>query len=357
MFTIDRQTLLLINKQSRSVQKTIWKDNFKEKVKGVEPKLLRSKIRGKRSGVRQRIKDCKYHGKIKLNLPTISLTNANRIYNKLDELEALVNSKQLRNCCCLAITETWLDSTHTDNFISISGYTSIRQDRDPTKTNKQLGGGLLLYINDNWSNSYSVVSNHIAPDIEIMVVKVRPYWLPREIACVFLIIVYCPLFDCPTSTKVKEAVARIHDTIESTEQQNPAAAVLVLGDFNSASVKLHRYKQNVTCTTRNDKTLDKCYAPKAFEYKCFKMPKLGASDHHSVLLLPKNHRLTDHTSRPKKITKQIWSAENISKLQNCLDDTEWSIFFQNPSVETQAEQITDYLQYCVDQTIHSQTTS
>mgnify|MGYP001803237306 CR=1 FL=1 len=98
--------------------------------------MIPSKIRDKGSGARKRIKDCKYHGKIKLILPTIFLTNADRIYNKLDGLEALVNSKQLRGCYCLAITETRLDFNHTDSFISISGYTSIRQDRDPTKTNR-----------------------------------------------------------------------------------------------------------------------------------------------------------------------------------------------------------------------------
>lgn len=80
--------------------------------------MLHSKIRGKSSGVKQRIKYHKYQGKIKINLPSIFPTIANRIYNKLYELEALVSSKQLRNCCCLAISETWLDDSHADNFIS-----------------------------------------------------------------------------------------------------------------------------------------------------------------------------------------------------------------------------------------------
>ena len=74
-----------------------------------------------------------------------------------------------------------------------------------------------IYINDNWANSYSLVSTHNDPNLETMVVKVRPYWLPREIACVLLILVYSPIFDPPTSTKVKEVVSRLHRTIESAE--------------------------------------------------------------------------------------------------------------------------------------------
>ena len=109
--TIDRYKLLQINNQTKQHQKSIWKDTYKAVVKRAEPSLLCSKIRGKRGGVRQRINDSKLNGKIKINLPSIFLTNTNRLYNKLDDLEPLVSSKQLRNCCCLAITETWLDSS------------------------------------------------------------------------------------------------------------------------------------------------------------------------------------------------------------------------------------------------------
>ena len=277
------------------------------------------------------------------------------MYNKLDELEALVSTKQLENCCCLAITETWLDASHSDKFISLPGYSTVRADRDTNKANKQCGGGLLLYINDNWANNFILVSTHIEPHLEIMVVKVRPFWLPREIACVLLILVYCPVFDKPSHANVKDVVAKLHNTIEKYEQDNPNAAIITLGDFNSASIKLRRYKQYVSCTTRQNKTLDKLYALHSYRYKSYKQPQLGNSDHHSVLLLPYNHRLTDHRTKPRKITKQLWSDDNIKTLQSCLDDTDWSVFLQNPSVSVQTEEITDYLLYCIQQNIPSKT--
>ena len=222
--------------------------------------MIRSKIRGKRGGVKQRIKDCKLKGRIRINLPSIYLSNANRLYNKLDELEALVSTKQLENCCCLAVSETWLDASHSDKFISLPGYSTVRADQDTNKANKQCGGGLLLYINDNWANNFILVSIHIKPHQEIMMVKVRPFWLPREIACVLLILVYCPVFDKPSHANVKDVVAKLHNTIEIYEQDNPNAAIITLGDFNGASIKLRRYKQYVSCTTRQNKTLDKIYA-------------------------------------------------------------------------------------------------
>ena len=188
-----------------------------------------------------------------------------------------------------------------------------------------------------------------------MVVKVRPYWLPREIACVLLILVYCPVFDKPSHANVKDVVAKLHTTIEKSESDNPNAAILVLGDFNSASINLKRYKQYVNCTTRNNKTLDKLYTLHDYQYKSYKKPQLGNSDHHSVLLLPYNHRLSGHRTKPKKITKQLWSDDNIKALQNCLDDTDWSVFFDNPSVSVQAETIKDYLLYCIEQNIPTQT--
>lgn len=71
-----------------------------------------------------------------------------------------------------------------------------------------------------------------------MVIKVRPYWLPRDIACILLVIVYCPIFGTPGSAKVKDAVPRTRDTIEKVEQQNLDGAVLALENFNNTSITL-----------------------------------------------------------------------------------------------------------------------
>ena len=194
---------------------------------------------------------CKLKGRIRINLPSIYLSNANRLYNKLDELEALVSTKQLENCCTLVLTETWLNHKFSDSQLSLPGYSLLRADRDNRSTQKSIGGGLSIYINDKWANSFKILSTRSDPELETMVVKVRPFWLPRDITSIIFIVIYCPIFSAASTQKVKDVVARLHDTIEETERLNPDAAIIALGDFNSASIKLRRYKQHVTSPTRN----------------------------------------------------------------------------------------------------------
>ena len=42
---------------------------------------------------------------------------------------------------CVAVTETWLNSTVDNDFISIPGYDTLRCDRE-----KQRGGGVSLWV-------------------------------------------------------------------------------------------------------------------------------------------------------------------------------------------------------------------
>ena len=197
--TIERSIILHINRESKNIQKATWNQLYRGKVKGIAPELLRSKIRGKRAGALVRIRESKHKRHIKTNLPSVFLSNVNRLHNKIDEFEALIAANQLRNCCALVLTV--LTSNHSDEQLSLDGYTLLRADRDTNRTNKSQGGGLAIYIHHDWSNSFSIISTHSEPDLETMVVKVRPFWLPRDITCVVFIIVYCPLLALPTVPK------------------------------------------------------------------------------------------------------------------------------------------------------------
>ena len=83
--------------------------------------------------------------------------------------------------------------------------------------------------------------------------------MPREIFCVIVLFVYCTVFVGPSSAVVMENVRKIHDIIETLESGNPNATIIILGDFNSAYVQLPHFYQQVTCSTRGNKTFDKCY--------------------------------------------------------------------------------------------------
>jgi hypothetical protein len=151
---------------------------------------------------------------------------------------------------------------------------------------------------------------------------------------------------------VKDAVAKIHETIEQIEQNDPNAAVIALGDLNSATIRLKRYKQHVNIPTRKNKTLDKCYTQNKYTYNAYKLPAIGASDHTSVLLLPHNHR-ADNTNKPKYIHKRLWSNENILKLQNCLDMTDWSAIINcaTDTIDSATTAFNSYLTYCIDECV------
>ena len=93
-------------------------------------------------------------------------------------LEAIVTSKFLQNCCVLALTETWLTENHLDSLITLNGYWSIRHDRDNRATDKTKGGGLIVYINNSWCDIGNQISIHTDPTLEMMAIRLRPFWLP-----------------------------------------------------------------------------------------------------------------------------------------------------------------------------------
>lgn len=121
-------------------QKDTWKQNYTHKIQRVAPELSRSKIRGEQAGVKVRVREAEFKGKVKLNLPSIFLSNVNGLYNKIDEFKALIATNQLKNCCTLVVTETWLTSNHADNQLSLPGYTLLRADRNNRPKSHRVGG-------------------------------------------------------------------------------------------------------------------------------------------------------------------------------------------------------------------------
>ena len=156
----------------------------------------------------------------------------------------------------------------------------------------------------------------------------------------------------PSSGVVKENVRKIHDIIETLERGNPNATIIVLGDFNSAYVQLPHFYQQVTCSTRGDKILDKCYINIKNSYKTIKLPELGNSDHASVYLLPTyKHKAT--ISQSLTVNKRIWNEDNMNKLLSCLDDTNWAELLSAPDINDATDTFVDYLNFSIDTCIPS----
>lgn len=108
----------------------------------------------------------------KPQLPSLFLTNARSMANKMDEMI-------IKGSCILFTTETWHHSCILDSAIELAGYTAQHHDRT-SASGKSTGGGLCLYVNNNWCTNIVTVKSYCSPDLEYVTVKCRSIYLPRE---------------------------------------------------------------------------------------------------------------------------------------------------------------------------------
>jgi hypothetical protein len=117
-------------------------------------------------------------------LPSVLLTNANHLLNKLDELSLIASAIKPD---IIAITETWLNKDILDSVCSISSYSVVRKGRQ-----NALGGGVMLYIRNNlcFHKLDNVLVNN--SEFEVLFVSLRPRVLPRPLSIVIAAVIYCP---------------------------------------------------------------------------------------------------------------------------------------------------------------------
>lgn len=258
-----------------------------------------AKKRGSRGGVRHRL----WRRRDRFPLPAMTLSNVRSINNKLDEFKVRAMHEQdfrLSNIVCLA--ETWLkDHSATPN---LPGFTTIRANRSEESSDKSIGGGLCMFIDNNWATQFCIRKHVCTPDYEILTVSFRPFYLPREFGQVTVILAYVP---GPDDDAAGERIARSYNNALARSTDQP---VLILGDFNSCDLLEHlpTLHQYVDCSTRRNKTLDRCYGNISNVYKAISRLPLGKSDHNVIHLLPKYRGLVKRT---KPVTKQVkvWSVE------------------------------------------------
>ena len=303
----------------------------------------RRRKRGKKGGVRQRLR--KLTRANRLPLPSIVLSNVQSLKNKTDELQACVSfMHEFRDVCVLALTETWLTDADPDSTLIIDGFGApIRLDRDPRTTGKSRGGGVCLYINPRWCTNVTVRERICLPDIELLSVSVRPFYLPREFPQIFLTVVYIH-----PSANANAAADVIHSVSQRLQSLSPDAPSFFLGDFNHVNCKksLNGFKQYVTCLTRGNNTLDLCYGSIKGAYTSVAGPPLGSSDHNVVHLLP-TYKSVLRRDRVQTHDVQVWNEESTLALQGCFDCTIWSVFEESSnSIDELADVVCSYISFC-----------
>ncbi len=92
---------------------------------------------------------------------------------------------------------------------------------------------------------------------------------------------------------------QLAEQISETEQRYPDSLLIILGDFNKANLsrELPKYRQHVTCPTRDSNILDHCYTIIKDAYHSVPWAALGLSNHCLVHLIP-TYRHKFKSSKP-----------------------------------------------------------
>ena len=245
------------------------------------------------------------------------------------------------------MTESWLSTKIPETATALDGFAQFRNDRSTESTNKTKGGGLLVYVSQEWSVNNNIIHSHCDQNLEMLTINIRPHWLPREIQNIVIVSCYCPQTgDAKLAAVTKATTETITNHINSLENKYSNAAIIVLGDFNSIKLKLPSYQQVVTQPTRQRNILDKCYVSikNAYPY-CKQLGTLGGSDHQIMQLLPRYKQKSKY--KPKRVPKRQYTEEACEKLKACFETTNWdTLINQTDNINNQVDIATDYINFC-----------
>ena len=203
----------------------------------------------------------------------------------------------------------------------------------------------------NGGREIPAVKKEIActPDVELLAVGLRPYYLPREFSAVIIVVVYTP-----PSAVAGRACDVIHSTVADLQTRHPNALIIVNGDFNHVNISktLTDFTQYVTCSTRGDKTLDLLYANVKEAYSATALPPLGKSDHCLIQLSPIYKPLVRRQPITTR-TVQQWSVEAEEALMECYRTTDWEMFQEDygDDIEGLTQCVTDYIKFCEESVV------
>ncbi len=161
----------------------------------------------------------------------------------------------------------------------------------------------------------------------------------------------------PPQANVSSALQKLADLITKSEQQYPDSVLIILGDFNKANLsrELPKYRQHVTCPTRDSNILDHCYTAIKDAYHSVPRAALGLSDHCLVHLIP-TYRQKLKSAKPVLRTVKRWTNETEQDLKACFDLTDCSVFEAAANdLDELTETVTSYISFCEDMCIPTRT--
>ncbi len=178
------------------------------------------------------------------------------------------------------------------------------------------------------------------PDLEPLFINCKPFYSPREICLFILMSVYI-------HPQVHVRLALQNSLIRSQRQNknNRTLFLIILGDFNKAnlSCKLPKYRQHVTCPTRDSNILDHSYTTIKDAFHSVTWAALGLSDHCLVHLIS-TYRQKLKSAKPVLRTVKRWTTEIEQILQACFELTDWNVF---EAAATDMDELTETVNSCI----------
>ncbi len=311
-------------------------------------RCFRTHRRGKRAGALMKLRQ---RG-LRTALPSIHLANLRFLPKKTDELLLLSwTNKDFSNSAALCFTETWLNDAIPDSSLHLPGFQLFRADRDAESTGKSRCDGTCFYINERWCTDVAVLKKMCCSDLETLFINCKPFYSLREFCSFILVSVYIP-----PQAHMSSALQKLADQITDTEQQHPDSVLIILGDFNKANLsrELPKYRQNVTCPTRDSNILDYYYTAIKEVYHSVPWAALGLSDHCLVHLIP-TYRQKLKLAKPVLRTVKRWTNETERVLQACFELTDWSVFEVAANDLDELTETITYISFCEDMCIPTRT--
>ncbi len=142
---------------------------------------------------------------------------------------------------------------------------------------------MCFYINERWCTDVKVLKKMCCSDLEMLLNNCKPFYSPRKF-CSFIPV----SVNIPPQANAKSASQKIADQIIDTEQKHPDSVLIIPRNFNRANLsrELPKYRQHITCPTRDSNILDHCYTIIKDAYHSVPRAALGLSDHYLVHLIP-----------------------------------------------------------------------
>jgi gluconate kinase len=266
--------------------------------------------------------------------------------SKLSEL-AIILANEKPDIVCL--TETWLSSDVHNDFVKLTGFTFVRDDRNGRK-----GGGTAMYIRSDFTFDKIDTYEHFHTDAECTLTDFP--LLRLTVLCVYI----PPHIKSLTLQAIQDDICQL---LDEHLAKFPDRSIMILGDFNKFDVRLLEtdlsLKDIIVRPTRGLNVLDHVlisdnlkpiYNPSNVHYN----PPVGNSDHLTLTIEPNNSIGHFKTTRQHKVYD--YRKSNITKLVDEAGKVDWmQMTAHGNDVDAQWKCLHDQITTLLNETIPQET--